>query len=762
MGDFSRDPVVRLNDSAEKHYVGVRLQQGVPLLDADWNELEDLRKYEVAEMIRRFIGDGVPDGNDGFRIQALAGGATNTIVLRVVSSLIELTSIEVVLASSTAADRLGFLPGNTFSERFGNSPTQLTGNETEPFVLSDGLTFSVRINGGVEQIVTFSAADFIDITQATAAEVQVVLSTAIPTISVLIGIGNDFYISGGAGDIESAGRILVEGVETLNENTIAFQSQPLFQNTELANQWQVPEISPILDVVAERTDVIYIDVWEREIGYVEDEDIVDNAIGIETAVRLKREWAVRVSEGANDLSGIVRLTGHRYSVLVTVARNLTDVNQLNDNLITEQRNTQINVAKYLKTPIYFVSGVTTITADDFAVLLETLQTILLRRYREQVFDFTYSPVGIPHDENVVQQSLQAIIDFARFAAVQVRAGNFNNQDGLRTFADLYNLQIDFVSVVTDFGHFAAEATTQNFIDGFTSRLENATTGLGITTTNEDMLGAFEAQEEINSWLSLPIGELPEGSVIVTIIDVQPPVAVAFDVPFNITYQIESRVVSTRVQEDYLLSVDTSTASPWEFNLNANQLTLDSDGGIDTVVLTVTPRAGAASVIFELTAAATRNEPMVNMTHISPAFLIGLPPVAEDILQWISPALNQNGRIPFTQFMFQLGSGQTTVEIGINNTSDAGFTQRYQISFHVIPPVGEEAQWLPAPAAPAIQEIDVADGATETLIVAITGPNPPAIGTEGSVVLEATLLLENSAPPAVPSNVVLEIFFDVAS
>lgn len=52
----------------KKRYIGVRLQQGVPLLDRDWNELEDIRRYE--EMITRkyYIGNVTPD--DGFEIHA--------------------------------------------------------------------------------------------------------------------------------------------------------------------------------------------------------------------------------------------------------------------------------------------------------------------------------------------------------------------------------------------------------------------------------------------------------------------------------------------------------------------------------------------------------------------------------------------------------------------------------------------------------------------------------------------------------------------
>jgi hypothetical protein len=51
-------------------YTGVRLQQGVPIADADWNELEDARKFELRSFLRWFVGDGLPFANDGFRIAA--------------------------------------------------------------------------------------------------------------------------------------------------------------------------------------------------------------------------------------------------------------------------------------------------------------------------------------------------------------------------------------------------------------------------------------------------------------------------------------------------------------------------------------------------------------------------------------------------------------------------------------------------------------------------------------------------------------------
>ncbi len=54
---------------ANKGHVGVRLQQGVPLLDRDWNESEDIRRYAEVMLRKHYIGSGVPD-ETGFKIDA--------------------------------------------------------------------------------------------------------------------------------------------------------------------------------------------------------------------------------------------------------------------------------------------------------------------------------------------------------------------------------------------------------------------------------------------------------------------------------------------------------------------------------------------------------------------------------------------------------------------------------------------------------------------------------------------------------------------
>jgi hypothetical protein len=46
MGNFSRDTF-----DLTKRYVAVRLEQGVPLVDADWNELQDVTRFELYEAL---------------------------------------------------------------------------------------------------------------------------------------------------------------------------------------------------------------------------------------------------------------------------------------------------------------------------------------------------------------------------------------------------------------------------------------------------------------------------------------------------------------------------------------------------------------------------------------------------------------------------------------------------------------------------------------------------------------------------------------
>jgi hypothetical protein len=75
VSDYSRSPLDLLVANQQKGYVGLHIEQGVPLLDRDLNLLHDLITATIRSVIARYIGNGTPTGADGFAIEALAVAA---------------------------------------------------------------------------------------------------------------------------------------------------------------------------------------------------------------------------------------------------------------------------------------------------------------------------------------------------------------------------------------------------------------------------------------------------------------------------------------------------------------------------------------------------------------------------------------------------------------------------------------------------------------------------------------------------------------
>lgn len=114
MGNFSRNTF-----DALKHYVGVRLQQGVPLVDADWNELEDIRRFELQAFLKWFVGDGVPAGNDGFRIALVDNKMIFTS---------KKAELEIDFSLAIVGQMMGLNPGNRRAARCAPPAPQLIGS----------------------------------------------------------------------------------------------------------------------------------------------------------------------------------------------------------------------------------------------------------------------------------------------------------------------------------------------------------------------------------------------------------------------------------------------------------------------------------------------------------------------------------------------------------------------------------------------------------------------------------------------------------
>lgn len=735
-GNFSRDPDARLRDAVAKHYVGVRMQQGVPLLDADWNELEDLRRHELQSLVQQFIGDGVPDGNDGFRIEAIAGGGVGTIVLRSAHVGIGPSSLEIVFAGSTAASVLGFLPGRSSTARTGSSPAQLTGNAAEPFPLLDGMTLTVAADGGPGETVVFAAADFADIGQATALEVVTALDAGLAAATAQVGSGNDFIVTGGGGTAATGGRLLVGGKEILNESDLTYGSQPLFENASLAADWGTDVVPALQTPAVERRDVVYVDVFERLVDQQEDAAIMHPLVGVPTAVRSRREWAVRVAEGADDLSAITRLPGHVYLSLARLVRTIAAGARITPEAIVDVRRQQLNLAKYLKTPIKVRRGATLVDAERYAAAMDTLKEILGLRLNQRVFPFSYLD---DYDRSLVQIAVQGLMQQGAYASVQARTGNFSNQDGLHFLQVLYSSQHDFVTVVDTYGDDAG--TAQAFVNGYNLRLEgsppDSIPGLRPALQAADLVAAVIAQEQLNAWLGAPVDVLPEGSVVVSISEVSPTTPLALNVPLNVTYEIESRLTSTHAREKYDIGIETAAAATWDVALDRLEVELDSFGGRDTVVVTLTPRAGTLSVNLRLTATARRNS-TVTLTHQSGTFSVGAPPPAEEFFQWVSPAVDASGRVAIPQADF--ADNTFMYQLNLINRSDTD-EETFAVVTFVEPPPGPP-EWHPVEAEATPVEITLPAGQQQTDNFSLFGPVNPALGTTGTLVSRATLVRVN--------------------
>jgi hypothetical protein len=74
VSDFSHSPLELLLASQQKGYIGLHIEQGVPILDRDLNLLQDLVAAGMRALFTRYVGDGLAAGTDGFAVQALPAG----------------------------------------------------------------------------------------------------------------------------------------------------------------------------------------------------------------------------------------------------------------------------------------------------------------------------------------------------------------------------------------------------------------------------------------------------------------------------------------------------------------------------------------------------------------------------------------------------------------------------------------------------------------------------------------------------------------
>jgi hypothetical protein len=115
--------------------------------------------------------------------------------------------------------------------------------------------------------------------------------------------GFEIKLSGGSLTI-GRGRIYVHGLQAENHGDGNLEFDPILAESrgidplpyEKQPYYKDPEPLP----EAGGPHLVYLDVWEREVTYVEDPNLVENAVGVDTTSRLQTAWQVRVLPNVGD------------------------------------------------------------------------------------------------------------------------------------------------------------------------------------------------------------------------------------------------------------------------------------------------------------------------------------------------------------------------------------------------------------------------------------------------------------------------------
>ncbi len=115
--------------------------------------------------------------------------------------------------------------------------------------------------------------------------------------------GFEIKLTGGSLTI-GRGRIYVHGLQAENHGDENLEFDPILAESrgidplpyEKQPYYKDPEPLP----EAGGPHLVYLDVWEREVTYVEDPNLVENAVGVDTTSRLQTAWQVRVLPNVGD------------------------------------------------------------------------------------------------------------------------------------------------------------------------------------------------------------------------------------------------------------------------------------------------------------------------------------------------------------------------------------------------------------------------------------------------------------------------------
>lgn len=627
MGNFSRDPKTRIADSISKHYVGIPLQQAVPLLDADWNEFENLRRHQHETLGGSFIGNGVPEGSDGFRIIA-------------------------------------------------------NGND------------------------------------------------------------NDFSIRRGV--------LLLKGKLIVNDADVLYTTQP---NSALVPALTTP--------AANQTSVIYLDTWEREVDGQEDPDIIDDRIGIESCLRLKREVVVRVAVVAGPQNLPAPPAGHEFYPLAVVKR-LANNAKITFDMLSDLRRLHLTLASSAKSPLelYGAAGNLTFTLENFAQMLDLTEKAYFEALASDLFMRFNFIAATPLESVLLSAVFNEVMQTALAGALQARVRNLDNTDGLRVLQALYNAQDHLVSVVTPMASGSpTRASTLSLMTRLRQLLDGAPGVPGLKPpafTTLDLAAAITAQEEINRELGNRMQLLPHGRIEIKLTSGPP---AAPPITANNTYRYNFLVTFVRTtpgpaQQETFDLLPSLNPPGWTLALVNNQqgrITLSTEQSIAVGVdVTIPQNPPVNSATLNMRVRSRANPTEMDTANTEAVLTVGQAPPQPPVIHvsLISPAMN------VTTDTLMIGRG------GPFNLPNKGrmLTLRFTFDETVNSPVNFNVKFAFTPAdafaavPDSIVQLGGVEGASKDVNFVVQATEASINGTTGVMAVTISKVSDANVKASQPINV----------
>lgn len=548
------------------------------------------------------------------------------------------------------------------------------------------------------------------------------------------GLGTGFAIEPVESDNNFAimpGLLIVDGWQVINSTILLYEDLPRLNGAG----------SDLITPGGNRGDIIYLDVFEQEVtangALINDERLINQFIGIETAARSERSWTVRVAEGATDFDSLVLdEDGHKYYPLARLRRDGSA--RIEAYMIEDLRRLGLTLADSLKAPMYIQRGAQEITPARFSAMLTALREVIKTWQQNELFPIV---LGGTTSWLSYQNAANEIYYLTNSAEVNSDTGNLDNQDGLTIMQKLVDAQLGLLDVITTFGN--GIPADMAIVDLYTDYIfGNGTTINGIQPAidDTDLLAAVISQEQLTEFLGLSTGDLPQGSVTVMLSSVTPATATSTDA-FQITYTVSSDLLTPLTPETFDLENIVSDVR-WPSSLSTLQLSLAA-GESDDVILTVNPEdillAGDFADI-NLIARANRR-PSIQSGQPVQRFTLGDLPPGESFLFYSGAVVLQGETLVLQAVDVQA----TTFEVAFTlvNTSGGTVQHRFDVEYELLWPATlpagvVPANWIP-PGTIVFADQDV-PGASALATFPIEGPNLAGITENIEFTLTATATL----------------------